>query len=560
MQTVTCSRVGPGARRPLHVFHPDDWLAFALNPRPVLWVAALMIALGGCSSGDEDNGPPPSEETREARREATMKIIGEPTEAALLDGIAILQYGVDQFDREEVVASEPDMMMVAVKVAVEEEDQTLVPSEYTLTVGENEAKPLGIAFGGKTNVFFSTEQLLDGSIELRHNDRGAVGQAGNERLNLFELPQPEVVFLYKVKYGKSVDFWHGRTDFRLKVATKAEWLEDNLPDTKLPEDSLAGTFDRDVELEVVEGKLVRGQLNGEDKELYVLQVNLVCPSEGFDLAARDVYLRGGNKRANQWFFEFDDEDMRVLAGSEYSDTTYDGTPVRMLNSGGVRLGTDGGTISMRVIFPDPPFESGLNLHFGSLDPVELIAADAALGEIRPAVADSAVRITRAPIVGKPVRVGYLEGKLPVLTNRKTGKIEPVEAEFGKRFLALKFEMPETDQKFVSSDYRLEFLETAVATPKYIAVGKLPAEPVAGDPYQAQTILRDEEDRAELRRGELFAWHSSVPDCILVYEVTVDASQFTFKHGETQLTIQPSTVPKRWTLLRPDGALDEMTDQ
>ena len=535
---------------------PSPLPSLPVSHRVSLILFLSLTSIIGCSGSEESDGDKPSAETRESRPVARSRIIGEPVEAAILDGIATIQSGVDSNSREELVAFESDQMLLAIKVDVGDDDQTLIPSDYTVTVDGADAKPVGIAFGDSTAVFFDPDEFLSANVELTHGRQGKLGMA-DDRLAAIELPVPQVVFLFKVKFGDSIDFWHGQTDHRLDVADEADWLLAEIPGSigDLP-GTTTDPVDEKVTVEVVEGQLVRAELNGEEAELYDLKLKVTCPAEGFNLDTRKLYVQGGEKRTRRFFFEFDDREMRMLAGTSYADTTYESTDVRTIQSGGIRMGLHGGTIPLHVIFPDPPFESGLTLYLGDADPVELIPEDEALGEIRPAFLDATVRVARSKIFGKAVKVAVLDDQVPVLVSGKRGDIKPRKAPSGEKFLALRFEVPEGEHKFIANDYRVAVSDADEVVPAFIAVGKLPAESVEDDAFETWTIQRDEEDRAEIRKGAVYAWHSSIPEVILVYKVPEDVTKFTFKHGETQLTLQPSSVAKSWAAIRPEGSSDD----
>lgn len=528
--------------------HHCPWLGVRLA------LALLLLCnLSGCGDGDgphqaETGGVEPAAPPVSAPR------VGEPVAAGFVDGLLTLQMGPDPLQQEGIVAAKANTFLLVVTVAVDSGPQIFAPADYRVRVDEETYTPLGVAFGGRNDVFFSVDEFLASQIDLTHDASGAVALS-DERLKAVKLPKPELVLLYKVQGSDSVQVVHGIESTRLPVEDATDKFFAGLDNLQPAGGDAAAGADESVSVDVVDGRLVAGSLGGERTEVYDVTLRVDCPEGGYVLDARDLYLDGGTERTRQFYFELDEQTMRLTAGTSYTKTTFDDVPVVRIDAGGVQLGPDGQQVSLRCLFPDPPFGKGLTLRIADLPAHELISARAALGSIRPAVAEGPVRIPRAPIIGEPVEVAFLEGELPRLADARRNRTEPVAPSAEHRFLALKFQLAEGDPQLILNEYELETASGDRIRPKFLAAGLAPAEPVPEDPYEPRAIERGETDTIRRRGGEFAAWVVSEPEFLLVFEVPIGESQFTFKHGSTYLTLQPSEVARAWSAFRPDEAVN-----
>jgi len=520
-------------------------------------VALVGLALvSGCSSDPE---PVSDDEKTETTPDvqpvvARSRIAGTPAKAGYLEGLTMLQTGPDPLQKKGILASEANKFLLAILVEVGADEQTLIPTDYRVQVGTEVYQPIGVSFGNKLGLFFDTDQFAAASIEISHGSSDGVGLQ-SERLAAAQLATPQLALLYKVTGSDAIRIQHGESMFNLEVDDQPDWIATpssaslvSGPDTvKQPVESA-------VELEVVKGQLVIGELDRERAEVYELQLKIECPDEGLMLNARDLYLQGAGNRTRQFYFDFDDKEMRMAPGSVYVETTYNGERMRRVEAGGLRLGLYGGTLSLRLVFEDPPFETGLVLHFPQHAPVELIASDQALGEIRPAFAEDTVRVPRAPIIGEPVQVGYLDGLLPFVADWRRKRMDNAPLAAGRRLLMLKMMVGEEDQRFIAGDYQVASAAGEKIRLVYVAPGRAPAEPVPTDKFAVLAVAHGDTDAQRQKRAKLAGWQISIPEFVLVFDVPANETKFTFKHGTTQLTLQPSSVARPWGSFRPRDAL------
>ena len=532
------------------------------GPSRLLQVAGICLALASGCSSDSEPATTSKQETPTADRPvvARSKIAGKPAKAGYLEGLTMLQTGPEPFQKKGILASEANKFLLAILVDVDAEEQTLIPSDYRVLVGSEEFQPIGVSFGTKLELFFDTKQFAAASIELAHGASDGVGLQ-SERLAAAQLAQPQVALLYKVTGSEQVRLQHGSNTFDLDIDDEPDWIAtEATAATAATQTSIPEPVESQVELEVVSGQLVIGELDGERAEVYELQLKIECPAEGLILNARDLYLKGADNRTRQFYFDFDDTEMRMVPGSVYVETTYNGDRMRRVEAGGLRLGLQGGTLPLRLVFENPPFETGLVLHFPQHAPVELIAADQALGEIRPAFAEDTVRVPRAPLIGEPVQVGYLDGALPFIADRRRKQMGQAEVNNERRLLMLKMMVAEGDQRFIAGDYQVASETGEKIRLVYVAPGAAPAESVPDDKFAVMTVAHAETDGIQRKSAKLAGWDISIPEFVLVFNVPADESKFTFKHGTTQLTLQPSSVARSWSSFRPQDAVLSLADQ
>lgn len=516
----------------------------------------LLLNLPGCSDSQTDEKAAavvPAESIRE--RVARSRRVGTPRAAAYLDGIVTLQTGPSPDQRESLIAPEAGTMLVAVLIEVDDGDQTFIPKDYEIEIDKEPYVPVGVSFDTANGVFFSVESLLTASVELTKGTQGRVGMA-DDRIARVELPEQQVILLYKSSSADQLTLFHGSDSFGLAVSNDADWI-----DISIPASTVAGldeeSVDEKLEVTVGEGSLKVIELQGDRAEVYSLDLKIRCPLEGVEVSPRNLYLNGPSGRTRDFLFEFDDQEMRMLAGSEYSDLESSEGPLRRIFSGGVRVGVHGGSLPLTVVFPDPPFEEGFDLMVAGLDPIELIGQDSALGEIRPAFAESLSRIPRAALIGKPAQVGYLTDPVPVVGENRRREIQTMRPGDGKRFLALSFDLDEGPQKLIANDYELTPDGGKSTRPFAVAVGLSPAEHASDSLYKALEIKRGETDRVQFRRGDLQGWEITAPKVILVWEIPAEVNRFRFAHGDTQLTLQPAASGREWRELRPKNARETL---
>jgi len=524
-------------------------------------MALICLVLGsGCSSDKSSDTPPGSDaENTESTPDvqpvvALSRIAGTPAKAGYLEGLTMLQTGPDPFQKKGVLASEANVFLLAILVEVGSDEQTLIPTDYRVQVGTDVYQPIGVSFGNKLGLFFDTKQFVAASIEISHGASDGVGLQ-SERLAAAQLAKPQLALLYKVTGSDAIRLQHGENTFNLEVDDQPDWIGTPSSATVASAaDPVNQPVESTVELEVVKGQLVIGELDGERAEVYELQLKIECPDEGLVLNARDLYLQGADNRTRQFYFDFDDKEMRMAPGSVYVETTYNGERMRRVEAGGLRLGLHGGTLPLRLVFEDPPFETGLVLHFPQHAPVELIASNQALGEIRPAFAEDTVRVPRAPMIGEPVQVGYLDGQLPFVSDRRRKRMENAPVAAGRRLLMLKMMVGEEDQRFIAGDYQVASAAGEKIRLVYVAPGRAPAEPVPTDKFAVLAVAHGEADTLRQKSAKLAGWEISIPEFVLVFDVPANETKFTFKHGTTQLTLQPASVARPWGSFRPRDAM------
>ena len=467
---------------------------------------------------------------------------------------------------------------------------SVVPLDYRIIVTDDDDKqveyePVAVAFGQK-KAFLSCEKLLHDKVELH---AGKDDQPGIKKINpnaaklgkkvkteeaesaetvskvvAYMMTAPQYVMLYKVTIERDakVAMHHGERSFDIDLEGDSDWIAGygSSDDLGAAVDAFAkkeANMDRSLEIDVVKGQLIKAMIDGESQEVYELEVKLSSKvSRRVDLNRRDVFLKGGSDakkgRTTEMFVKLDGSRMRMHAGAEYFEVSYNGEILTELVQGDIEVTLSPGfAVALRIVFPDPPFESGLALHFPDHAPVVLIGEDDALGEIRPAFTESLIRVPQAPILGKPVRVRYLQGKIDYIKDVKTLELGSIEAAAGKRFMALKLDMSQGEQRFVARDYRLEDSTEAEHTPKLVAFSGYPALMVPGDEYNNVKLVPADTDDMKRRRGVMTSWELAKPLFVVVYELPESETKFTFKHGTTQLTIQPPTASiVAWNAFRP----------
>ena len=129
----------------------------------------------------------------------------------------------------------------------------------------------------------------------------------------------------------------------------------------------------------------------------------------------------------------------------------------------------------------------------------------------------------------------------------------------RRLLMLKMMVAEGDQRFIACDYQVASETGEKIRLVYVAPGAAPAESVPDDKFAVMTVAHAETDGIQRKSAKLAGWDISIPEFVLVFNVPADESKFTFKHGTTQLTLQPSSVARSWSSFRPQDAVLSLAD-
>lgn len=242
--------------------------------------------------------------------------------------------------------------------------------------------------------------------------------------------------------------------------------------------------------------------------------------------------------------------MDLITGTEYFENTYKDRAMKELINGGLVVKVEPGRpLTMFCVFPNPPFENGLTLHFPDKPPLDVVPAGDVLGEIRPAIPRGVAKIPRAPIVGTPVKVVLIDGAITV--DAANNKLESMNPGGGNRFLGLMFKI-EGEREFVARDYVLtDELETNYY-PVAAACGRAAGRRVPGDGYEGVKLVPGETDLARYQRGKLAYWQYARGELLVLFAPPKDLKSFIFTHGNRVLKITPLSPPVSWKQARSGG--------
>lgn len=558
------------------------------SPRlfPLLVAAmAASILTSGCANKDSSGKTKKSKSDRSMANLQTYKpaktgLLGKPSMVGVMDGGVVVTNSI-RGEYEFIVASGAREYLLAVKMPFEfpvrDEDGRSMqrgvkfgPGDYrAIVVHEDEDEepteyqPIAVAFGGKKQ-FWSTKDVLGESIDLLPSTTDTPGAKDGKILG-YRLSVPQYILLYRLDVSRydEVAIHHDRKSFAIDLdeADNSEWLAgfESTTDLGASVDDFnkeRANSDESVKIEIDKGELKKAKIEGEDEEVYELTFKISAPvAKRVDINRRDLFLKGGgDKRTTEMFLKMDGSRMRMHAGAEFFEVSYDGEIMTELVNGDIEVKlTPGFAVPLRIVFPNPPFEGGLWLNFPNEDPVELIAADEALGEIRPAFNESLIQVPQAPILGKPVRVRYIDSKIDYVKDLKKQEIASIQAAAGNRFLALKLDVHPGEQRFVSRDYRVEDSTTKSYTPKAFAFGGYPAL-LPSDEFTNVKVIAAAQDEVVRRRAVVQSLNLSKPVWVVIFEVPETETKFAFAHGSTQLTLQPpAKTMMAWNAFRPTTA-------
>ena len=527
-----------------------------------LLVLLFVLVVAGCSS---DESQTKSKKKPKKNDQPVVEVIpppraplvGEPAGAGFVDEEIQFRVGRDESDVRGVLAYEAKAFLVVVRMSVNEGEQTLVPGDYRMVVEETNFRPLAVSFGESKNTFFGSEAFLSSKVQLVHEAAGRLMiQDDTNRVAAVELDKPELHLVFKAEGEGDIEFWHGKRQFELDIVGSSTWKSlDGAGSAADEEAETTQAKKGGLQIELQQDLLVIGELNGEKTEVY--ELNLKLSSETLvdvDFTTKDLYLSGGEKRTRRILLKLDAERMRLHAGSVYSDTRYNDGKLTELHSGGGHMTVGPGkSLALRLVFPNPPFEAGLEFHFPDRPPMELIPAADAFGQIRPALSDAVkIAIPRAEMIGKLVRVAMVDGKIGIRGGGSKKSDREAAPGGGNEFLMLRFDMHDrNDLRFAANDYLVISEDGKRKMPKYISFGRSQAVKIPGDGFSPVKMIPGSNDRARMRKDVLIGWTYSEPEFIIVYEVPQGQKKFTFEHGSTRLTLQPGEQPISWASVRPD---------
>ena len=243
--------------------------------------------------------------------------------------------------------------------------------------------------------------------------------------------------------------------------------------------------------------------------------------------------------------------MRLIEGTDYYDNLYKDRPMKELVSGGLSVSVEPGQpLTMFFVFPNPPFENGLSLHFPGKPPINVVPAGDVLGEIRPAIPRGVAKIPRAPIVGKPVKLTRINGDITIVGGGDNS--DSLQPGTGKRFLAIQFKI-EGERQFIARDYVLRDESDANHYPIAVAFGHAAARRIPGDGYEAVKLVPGETDIARLKKGRLLYWQYAHPEFVVIFAIPDRLTTAYFSHGNRLLKLTPLSPPVSWTKARPHAA-------
>ncbi|MBT4865752.1 MAG: hypothetical protein HON53_11655 [Planctomycetaceae bacterium] len=537
----------------------------------VSWLAigVWLVAFAGCGSGDDETGSGDSPEAAEETVRQLPRIVGTPTDAGYFDGGVTLLGSADPNSGEALMPSEKVFPM-AIRIEVEE-SASFFPSEYSVVIDKRRYRPHGVSFGDKRATFFSVEKFAAERIELSlgGSDQITTDKAG--KLNGCQLAVGEVYLLYRVPPAGTgiVDLQYDGKDYELRASEAAELgIEPSAVKMTATDDNTSKpTGPQGLQLEVKRGQLAIGVI--DDKDTEVFEVELILSSSNYQKVdlhlGKDFFLEGNappkddgkkgrrrGRRSRKLFVELQEESMSLLTGTEFYDNTYKGKPVKELLNGGMSINVEPGRpITAFFVFPNPPFENGLALHFPGKRPQDMVSAGDVLGELRPAIPRGVAKIARAPIVGDPVKVNVIKGNILIDTGGKSLTAQGPGG--GRQFIMLKFAI-EGERQFVPRDYVLRDAADKNYYPIAAAFGNAPAQRIPGDGYDSVKLMPGEEDVVRKRKGELLYWQYAKPEFLVLFALPASLSTYNFSHGNLLLKITPVTPPIAWKQIRPNDSV------
>jgi hypothetical protein len=536
----------------------------------VTWlaVAVCLAAFAGCSSDDDATGNDDAPEAAEETVRQLPRIVGTPTDAGVFDGGVTLLGSADPDSGEALMRTNASTLM-AIRLEVEQ-SATFVPTEYTAVIDGERYTPHGISFGDRRETFFSLKEFAADEIELElgGSDQITTNKAG--KLNGCQLATGEVFLLYRVPSGMVVvELQYDGKEYELRPSDAADLgIEPSAIKTTATGDNTSKpTGPQGLQLEVKRGQLAIGIIDDEDTEVFEVELTLSSSkNETIDLhLGQDFYLEGNappknngqkgrrrGRRSRRLFLEMQEDRIRLLAGTDYYDNTYKDKPMKELESGGFAVTlVPGRPITLFLVFPNPPFENGLALHFPGKAPLDMVSAGDVLGEIRPAIPRGVAKIARAPIVGEPVKVNVIKGNILVNTGGKSLTAQGPGG--GRQFIMLKFAI-KGERQFVPRDYVLRDAADTNYYPVAAAFGNAPAQRIPGDGYEPVKLMPGEVDVVRKRKGQLLYWQYAQPEFFVLFALPQSLTTYDFSHGNRLLKITPVSAPIAWKQIRPNDAV------
>ena len=534
-----------------------------------LVIGVCLAAFAGCGSGDDENGSNDSPEAAEETVRQLPRIVGTPTDAGYFDGGVTVLGSADPDSGEALMPSAKSFPM-AIRIEVEE-SASFFPSEYSVVIDKRRYRPHGVSFGDKRATFFSVEKFAAEQIELSlgGSDQITTNKAG--KLNGCELATGEVYLLYRVPAAGSgiVELQYDGKDYDLRATFAADLgVEPSAVKTTTTDDNMSKpTGSQRLQLEVKRGQLAIGVIDDEDTEVFELELTLSATKyETIELhLGKDFFLEGNappkddgmkgrrrSRRSRKLFVELQEESMSLLTGTEFYDNTYKDKPMKELLNGGVSINVEPGRpITAFFVFPNPPFENGLTLHFPGQRPQDMVSSGDVLGELRPAIPRGVAKIARAPIVGDPVKVNVIKGNILIDTGGKSLTAQGPGG--GRQFIMLKFAV-NGERQFVPRDYVIRDAADTNYYPIAAAFGNAPALRIPGDGYESVKLMPGEEDVVRKRKGQLLYWQYSKSEFLVLFALPTSLSTYDFSHGNLLLKITPVTAPVAWKQIRPNDSV------
>ena len=540
-----------------------------MNGAKLFCLVVFAIGLGtvtGCSSGDDAansaDGPKAAQET--VRQ--LPPIAGTPVEAGYFDGGITLLSSADPDSGEALMPINKNSLL-AVRLDVEKE-ATLVVNEYCVIIGKRRYRPKGISFGAARQTFFDAKQFVGDRVKLSLGGADEITTSKAGQLNGCQLATGEVYLLYRVPGSDLLRVQYDGQDYVLRPIIAAELGVEaqTTTQTKSGKNGMGKTTGpQGLRLEVKRGELTIANIDGDDIEVFELELTLKGSKyEQIELNfLKNFYLQGNSTRqgrggqSRRVFVELQEDRMRLIEGTDFFNNEYKDRPMKELTNGGLSVSVEPGQpLTMFFVFPNPPFENGLSLHFPGNPPIEVVPAGDVIGEIRPAIPRGVTKIPRAPIVGKPVKLTQIIGGISAIGS--SNNPESLNPGAGKRFLAIEFEI-EGERQFIARDYVLRDESDANHYPVAVAFGHAAARRIPGDGYEAVKLVPGETDIARLKKGQLLYWQYAHPEFLVIYAIPDGLKTAYFSHGNRLLKLTPVSPPVTWTKARPAATITAKTN-
>jgi hypothetical protein len=545
-------------------------LGFVMNRAKLFWLIVFSIgpgAVAGCSSDDDAAGSVDGPQDAQENVQRLPPIGGTPVEAGYFDGGVTLLRSADPDSGVTLMPINKNSLL-AVRLDVDKA-ATLVVDEYFVIIGKRRYRPKGIAFGDARQTFFDVKKFVGNKVKLSLGGSDEITTSDAGQLNGYQLSIGEIYLLYRVPVSSFARVQYDGKDYELRPITAAA-LGVEASTTPITNNGDTGmdetTGPKGLQLEVKRGQLAIATIDGEEVEVFELELTLKGSKyEQIELKFRENFFLQGNaiqqspggkgrrrgKRTRRVFVELQEDRMRLIQGTDYYDNTYKDRPMKELVSGGLSVSVEPGQpLTMFFVFPNPPFENGLSLHFPGKPLIDVVPVGDVLGEIRPAIPRGVAKIPRAPIVGIPVKLTRINGDVTVVGGNNS---DPLQPGAGKRFLAIRFTI-EGERQFVARDYVLRDESNANYYPVAVAFGRAAARRIPGDGYEAVKLIPGETDVARRKKGQLLYWQYAHPEFFILFAVPDGLTTAFFSHGNRLLKLTPLSSPVSWTKARPNATI------